>query len=72
VVITLGPAGLLAGLHRRGLLGPGRRDALGTLDAAAVAELADEAVLAAAVTCTRAGADPPTAAELRAAAAHPA
>jgi hypothetical protein len=35
-----------------------------------VAALADEAVLAAALTCARPGADPPTADELRAAAAR--
>jgi fructokinase len=64
-------AALLAGLHRRGLLGQDRRAALRTMDAASVTELADEAVLAAAITCTRPGADPPTAAELRTAAARP-
>jgi fructokinase len=57
-------AALLAGLHRRDLLGADRRHALQALDATTVAELADEAVLAAALTCTRPGADPPTAAEL--------
>ena len=62
-------AALLAGLHRRGLLGAARRPALRALDAATLAGLADEAVLAAAITCTRSGADPPTAAELRAATA---
>jgi fructokinase len=64
-------AALLAGLHRRGLLGPDRRPALRALDAATVAALADEAVLAAAITCTRPGADPPTAADLRAASTPP-
>jgi fructokinase len=59
-------AALLAGLHRRGLLGAGRRPALQALDDATVAALADEAVLAAAITCTRPGADPPTAADLAA------
>jgi fructokinase len=57
---------LLAGLHRRDLLGAGRRPALGATDAATVQEVVDEAVLAAAITCTRHGADPPTAEELRA------
>jgi fructokinase len=61
-------AALLAGLHRRRLLGADHRAELRAVDAATLAELADEAVLAAAVTCTRAGADPPTAADLRAAA----
>jgi fructokinase len=63
-------AALLAGLHRRDLLGGERRDALRAMDAATLAELADEAVLAAAITCTRPGADPPTAADLREAAAR--
>jgi hypothetical protein len=40
------------------------------MDAAALGELADEAVLAAAITCTRPGADPPTAADLREASAR--
>jgi fructokinase len=57
-------AALLAGLHRRDLLGAPRRPALAALDQATLAALADEAVLAAAITCTRPGADPPTAAEL--------
>jgi fructokinase len=64
-------AALLAGLHRRDLLGAARRPVLQALDAAAVADLADEAVAAAALTCTRPGADPPTAAELAAALASP-
>jgi len=62
-------AALLAGLHRRGLLGADRRAALRAVDAATLTALADEAVLAAAITCTRPGADPPTAAELAAASA---
>jgi fructokinase len=62
-------AALLAGLHRRDLLGAGRRAALRAVDAATVTDLADEAVLAAAITCTRPGADPPTAADLAAASA---
>jgi fructokinase len=61
-------AALLAGLHRRQLLGGDRRPALQTVDAATLADLADESILAAAITCTRPGADPPTAAELAAAA----
>jgi fructokinase len=62
-------AALLAGLHRRDLLGAGRRAALQAVDAATFTDLADEAVLAAAITCTRPGADPPTAADLAAASA---
>jgi fructokinase len=65
-------AALLAGLHRRDLLGVAGRPALRGMDAGALTELGDEAVLAAAITCTRPGADPPTAAELRAAASQPA
>jgi fructokinase len=57
-------AALLAGLHRRDLLGAPSRPALQALDEATLATLADEAILAAAITCTRPGADPPTAAEL--------
>jgi fructokinase len=64
-------AALLAGLHRRNLLGGARRADLRAVDAATLTELADEAVLAAAITCTRPGADPPTAAELREAPARP-
>ncbi|NMH90592.1 carbohydrate kinase [Pseudonocardia bannensis] len=69
VVDTIGAgdafsAGLLAGLHRRGLLGADRRRGLATLPALALADLLDEAALVAAVACTRPGADPPTAAEL--------
>jgi fructokinase len=58
-------AALIAGLHNRGLLGAQRRAALGLLDADDVTALLDEAAEAAAVTCSRLGADPPTAAELR-------
>jgi fructokinase len=42
-----------------------RRADLRAVDATTLAEVADEAVLAAAITCTRHGADPPTAADLR-------
>lgn len=59
-------AALLAGLHRRGLLGADARPALRAVDPATLDALLDEAALAAAVTCSRRGADPPTAAELRA------
>lgn len=58
---------LLAGLHQRGLLGAARREALRAIDAAALAAVLDEAVAASAITCTRAGANPPTRAELEAA-----
>jgi len=55
---------ILAGLHRRGLLGAGRRDALAAIGVQPLGELLDEAVRVSAWTCTRRGADPPTAAEL--------
>jgi fructokinase len=58
-------AGLLAGLHRKGLLGGARRGALAALDTAALAGLLDEAALVAALTCSRVGADPPTSATVR-------
>jgi fructokinase len=59
-------AALLAGLHRRGLLGADARPELRALDEDTVDALLDEAALAAAITCSRRGADPPTADELRA------
>jgi len=58
---------LIAGLHQRDLLGAGRRDAIGALATDDVRELLREAVTASAITCSRLGADPPTAPELRAA-----
>jgi fructokinase len=59
-------AALLAGLHRRDLLGADRRPGLRALDGPALDALLDEAAAAAAITCSRRGADPPTAAELAA------
>lgn len=58
-------AGLLDGLHRRDLLGAHRREALRTMGKAELTGLLDDAMLIAAVTCTRRGADPPAAAEIR-------
>ncbi len=58
---------LLAGLASRDVLGADRRDALGALTADEVGALLDEAVTASSMTCSRAGADPPTRAELSAA-----
>lgn len=58
-------AGLLAGLAGAGLLSP---DALGrcaAADLAALRRITGQAMAAAALTCSRPGADPPTAAELR-------
>jgi fructokinase len=55
---------LLAGFHRRGLLGADRRAQLGAAGADTISAVLEEAVLASAITCTRHGADPPTAQEL--------
>jgi fructokinase len=57
-------SGLLAGLHRRDLLGAYRRSDLRAIAAETLTHVLDEAVLAAAITCTRSGAQPPTADEL--------
>lgn len=57
-------AALLAGLHSRGLLGAHQRQALRELGADTLAELLDDALLAAGLNCARRGADPPTADEL--------
>lgn len=59
-------SGLLAGLHAGGLLGAGRRKPLGELTAATLEQLLTKASAAAALTCARHGADPPTTAELAA------
>jgi fructokinase len=53
-------AALLAGLHRRGLLGAATRRDLKGIDADTLDGLLDEAATAAAITCSRRGADPPT------------
>ncbi|MDX6292510.1 MAG: fructokinase [Kribbellaceae bacterium] len=53
-------AALIAGLYARGLLGAVRLEGL---DENSLREVVDYAVKAAAITCTRHGADPPTAAE---------
>lgn len=55
---------MLAGLARRDLLGAHRFDALRGLTADEVALLLDEAIAASAITCSRAGADPPRVSEL--------
>lgn len=59
-------AGLIAGLRSRGLLGAGARDGLEQLTVDTIGELVDDAVAVSAVTCSRLGADPPTAAHMRA------
>jgi fructokinase len=68
VVDTIGAgdaftAGLLTGLVRRGLHAAGR---LSAISDGVLAEVVDDAVLVAAITCERAGADPPRLDELRA------
>ena len=63
-------AGLLHGLRRADMLGGERRGALAGLDRPTLASIVDFAAAAAvvaAVTCSRAGADPPTTAEVEAA-----
>ncbi|MGI5170191.1 carbohydrate kinase family protein [Spirillospora sp. CA-253888] len=60
-------AALLAGLWTADLLGADRRTALAAAPTQTLAALLERAVSAAALTCTRPGADPPTAAELNAA-----
>lgn len=60
-------SGLLDHLAGAGLLGPEHGDALRTMDEAAVRAMLAHAARVAAVTCTRAGADPPTREELAAA-----
>ena len=57
---------LLAGLHDRDLLGAAARPALRAVDEPTLHALLDEAALAAAITCSRRGADPPTRADLTA------
>ena len=57
---------LIAGLHRRDLLGAGSREALRSLAAADIDALVDEAIEVSAITCSRQGADPPSAEEIRA------
>ncbi|MFF7456598.1 carbohydrate kinase [Kitasatospora sp. NPDC008115] len=59
-------AGLLDALHRHDLLGPDNAGRLHGIDTATLAELLDTASLVSAFTCTRPGANPPTAEELAA------
>jgi fructokinase len=58
-------ATLLAGLHVAGVLGAAKRDELAALDYSTLDELLHDAVLAAAICCSRRGADPPTRGDLR-------
>jgi fructokinase len=58
-------AALIAGLARRDLLSDPDRGDLAALGAGTLADVLDSAALAAALTCARPGADPPTVEELR-------
>lgn len=58
-------AALLAGLRQRGLLGRAQIGRLRALPGAELAAVLDDAALAAALTCARPGADPPSAEQLR-------
>ena len=58
-------AALLGGLHTAGVLGADKRDELAGLDYSTLDELLHDAVLAAAICCSRRGADPPTRGDLR-------
>jgi fructokinase len=57
-------SGLLDGLHRADLIGGARRDALAAIDDATLGSVVDAAILVAAITCSRPGADPPTRADV--------
>jgi fructokinase len=58
-------AALLAGLHTAGVLGADKREELAAIDYSTLDELLHDAVLAAAICCSRRGADPPTRGDLR-------
>jgi fructokinase len=58
-------AALLTGLSHRGLLGRAQSGRLGALAGAELAAVLDDAALAAALTCARPGADPPSGEQLR-------
>ena len=58
-------AALLAGLLHHDLLGRAHTGRLRALEGAELAAVLDDAALAAALTCARSGADPPTAEQLR-------
>ncbi|MBC3190685.1 carbohydrate kinase [Pseudonocardia sp. C8] len=57
-------AAMLAGLHRRGFLGAAAREDLYRIEREPLDGVLAEAVAAAAITCSRHGANPPTRAEL--------
>jgi fructokinase len=56
---------LLHALDVRGLLGPGGADRIAGVDAKTLTDVIRTATTAAALTCTRVGAVPPTAVELK-------
>ena len=60
-------AGLVDTLRLHDVLGPGSGERLAALTAAELGDILGRAALDAALTCGRAGADPPTAAEVEAA-----
>lgn len=57
-------AGLIDGLWTAGLLGAGRREALATAPASVISQILERCARIAAITVSRAGANPPSAAEL--------
>jgi fructokinase len=57
-------SGLLEALHRADLIGGPRREAIAAIDESTLASVVDAAALAAAITCSRPGANPPTRAEI--------
>ncbi|MFB9375636.1 carbohydrate kinase [Kineococcus gynurae] len=59
-----GMSGLLHALAVRDLLGAGRREALRAIDVATLRDVVTTSVRSASITCERAGANPPTRAEL--------
>lgn len=56
--------GLIDGLWSAGLLGAGQRDAIGTADDAVLSEILERCARIAAITVSRAGANPPSSADL--------
>jgi fructokinase len=57
-------AALLAGLHQHRLLGADHREALHAIPIRTLTSILHTAAVAASITCSRPGADPPTAREL--------
>jgi len=57
-------SGLLEAMYRADLIGGSRRKAVVAIDESTLASVVDAAALAAAITCSRPGADPPTRAEV--------